>query len=598
MNNLWTNENEPVSLADSFSFVPGVGEISDITFTGIPLLRGIQTVARDTDWGTYEWEQTPFQLSTAGPSPTGILPLTSIAEDHTLQGVMSVTAEQGVLNVTCAIAAETTFATNRIGLIALHFPDLAGVPLTVIHPDGSETAQVFPEDISPFQPAYNVAGYRWTHRNLECELHFQGDVFEMEDQRNWTDASFKTYSRPLDLPFPYEVAAHEQITHSATLRVNVVAPSNKADKSPHTPTVIVLTPGGPLPEFTLGASSAPDPQPALPTSTQHDTQLVELDLNSTNWQAALERACTSGAALDTRLIVSEIMTNLATELHNAVDVLASAEETGTSIRRIGIFGAENHLATLELVEALRAALIRNGKTWPVVGGTRAHFTELNRGRNEISPEVDLYAFSSTPLFHQRETRQLIESVAIQRLTALQSVEITRSLSPHDATVAVGPVTVRPRFINVATTPSPAPTRTDLSEGYGAEFTGTSDPRQKSAELGAWLIASAAAFAVPGVSSISFCEQWGPRGIYSDQGEEFPVAAAFAVLKILEGTLLWSQSPDGLIWALGAENNETSHCVIANLSPEERSVEVQYDPVTGSTIALVPAFSFTHLNLSQ
>ena len=33
----------------------------------------------------------------------------------------------------------------------------------------------------------------------------------MEDQRNWTDASFKTYSTPLELPFPVELSAGEQI---------------------------------------------------------------------------------------------------------------------------------------------------------------------------------------------------------------------------------------------------------------------------------------------------------------------------------------------------------------------------------------------------
>ena len=31
----------------------------------------------------------------------------------------------------------------------------------------------------------------------------EGDTFEMEDHRNWTDASFKTYVRPLALPWPY-----------------------------------------------------------------------------------------------------------------------------------------------------------------------------------------------------------------------------------------------------------------------------------------------------------------------------------------------------------------------------------------------------------
>ena len=34
----------------------------------------------------------------------------------------------------------------------------------------------------------------------------EGDTFEMEDQRNWTDASYKTYVRPLALPWPYTLA--------------------------------------------------------------------------------------------------------------------------------------------------------------------------------------------------------------------------------------------------------------------------------------------------------------------------------------------------------------------------------------------------------
>jgi D-apionolactonase len=41
----------------------------------------------------------------------------------------------------------------------------------------------------------------------------------MEDQRNWTDASFKTYSTPLELPFPVEVAAGERIFQRVVLSI-------------------------------------------------------------------------------------------------------------------------------------------------------------------------------------------------------------------------------------------------------------------------------------------------------------------------------------------------------------------------------------------
>ena len=38
-------------------------------------------------------------------------------------------------------------------------------------------------------------------------VRMEGDAFEMEDHRNWTDASFKTYVRPLALPWPYVLPA-------------------------------------------------------------------------------------------------------------------------------------------------------------------------------------------------------------------------------------------------------------------------------------------------------------------------------------------------------------------------------------------------------
>ncbi len=41
----------------------------------------------------------------------------------------------------------------------------------------------------------------------------------MEDQRNWTDASYKTYSTPLALPFPVEIRAGETVEQTVTLWV-------------------------------------------------------------------------------------------------------------------------------------------------------------------------------------------------------------------------------------------------------------------------------------------------------------------------------------------------------------------------------------------
>ena len=45
----------------------------------------------------------------------------------------------------------------------------------------------------------------------------EGDIWEMEDQRNWSDASFKTYGRPRDIPWPYTIPKGETVVQRAIL---------------------------------------------------------------------------------------------------------------------------------------------------------------------------------------------------------------------------------------------------------------------------------------------------------------------------------------------------------------------------------------------
>ena len=62
--------------------------------------------------------------------------------------------------------------------------------------------------INPLQPFYEIRAL--THAVLpgvKAICRMTGDSFEMEDHRNWTDASYKTYVRPLALPWPYVIPA-------------------------------------------------------------------------------------------------------------------------------------------------------------------------------------------------------------------------------------------------------------------------------------------------------------------------------------------------------------------------------------------------------
>jgi hypothetical protein len=65
-------------------------------------------------------------------------------------------------------------------------PQLAGTALQVTHPDGSVSELAFPVQVSPHQPAQDIAGLRLGgRRRARCGSTSPGEVFEMEDQRNW-----------------------------------------------------------------------------------------------------------------------------------------------------------------------------------------------------------------------------------------------------------------------------------------------------------------------------------------------------------------------------------------------------------------------------
>jgi hypothetical protein len=119
--------------------------------------------------------------------------------------------------------ARSQFLKNRIGLCILHPTDsLAGRPCSIEHFGGYFSHEFFPEYISPHQSFLNVSAMQWlVNGSITARLDFEGEVFETEDQRNWSDASFKTYCTPLTIPFPVEVKKGEEFNQSVRLSVSL-----------------------------------------------------------------------------------------------------------------------------------------------------------------------------------------------------------------------------------------------------------------------------------------------------------------------------------------------------------------------------------------
>ena len=556
-------------------------ELAEISYNGQLILRSVRALIRDQDWNTPsiivdEVTQTENQLA---------VKISSLGFGAMFTGKVKFSVIADVAEIEMSLVSNSDYLANRIGLNLLHPPSLAGTQLSVLHSNRKTERSVFPEKISPNQPVMDIAGLSWKQGDLSVNLALSGDVFEMEDQRNWTDASYKTYSRPLSLPFPYPVASGE--TTSQKLLMVVMQNAESEQPKPSTSARIVLTQQGSFPSIQLGAAT--HPLAANESTPQTDLSalpiLVEVDLRTNNWKAALTAVAKSEAGIDLRIICP-----VTAQEKDFVELLDEIEPL--KILRVAIFDAEQHIWLKEISRQLVSAMESRGMSITQLAGARSHFTELNRNFTKVPDTCAGLTFSITPLFHALNTEQLVESIAMQRLVTQQAVDMADGKELH-----VGPVTLRPRFNNVATKAPEIPTVQDLSLGYGAQWFGSDDPRQQSPELAAWTIASAAAIGIIGVSSITYFEQQGPRGIQSAEGDAYPVSAAVkALAQLVGGELLSGQSPDGLLWAIGANSDSGVKILAANLNDQPAELNIYIEVLDKTITALLPALSWQPLTL--
>ena len=203
------------------------GNLRYIRLNGVEMMRAISFVARDPVWGTYQPEIVDLAVEESDKAFRVSYGATvrDARQSFRFEAVIEGRAD-GHLRFAAKGRAETDFATNRTGFVVLHPVDgVAGATATVEEVDGNIRDARFPEGIEPYQPMMNLRAV--THAiadgtRVTCRM--TGDTYEMEDQRNWTDASFKTYVRPIGLPWPYTLAAGTEIEQSVTLNVEGPAP--------------------------------------------------------------------------------------------------------------------------------------------------------------------------------------------------------------------------------------------------------------------------------------------------------------------------------------------------------------------------------------
>ncbi|MEX1663713.1 hypothetical protein AB4874_19205 [Thioclava sp. 15-R06ZXC-3] len=200
-----------------------------IAFDGSEMLRGLSAPVRDTAWGEIAQDSIDCQLERVEAGYEFRRKARICGNNASVSMTISLLAEGDAFIVAARflLQAEEPLVTNRAGFCLLHpLFGLRGTPLFIVHPDGSETQTEFPTAIAPAQVARDVAAMRYTIAGVQCDIDFAGEVFEMEDQRNWSDASFKTYCRPLGLPVPIRIEAGKQLEQTVEIVLRRQAPQH------------------------------------------------------------------------------------------------------------------------------------------------------------------------------------------------------------------------------------------------------------------------------------------------------------------------------------------------------------------------------------
>lgn len=506
-------EREPERLrwfsAGRLAFAFHEGSLRYIRLGEREVLRGINYVVRDHNWGNYPSRVGEPRVS---EGPEGLAIEFDAACRHPgcdldWHARIEVSRDRRLAYTVTATMRED-FRTNRIGFAVLHPAALAGQPAAVEHVDGRVSASRFPELISPHQPFFDMRAI--SHEvapGLRATCTMTGETFEMEDQRQWSDASFKTYCRPLSKPFPFVIPKGESVTQAVTLTLEGEVGEAVRDAAagpatePVPATLDTGRQGGRLPEIGMGAYPHRLEAPAEAVERFAALRPAHLMLEVEPASGTLERDLGRFRELAERAgsrPVLDVVTG------SADDAPAGLPRVAEACRAAGVAPE-----AVLVHPATPATLAAGREAFPgarVGGGHNAFFTELNRNR---PPEgIDFARWTTNPTYHADDDLSAMETLA----TLPVIVRTARSFC-HGAPLWCGPSTMRMRF-NPNATEAVGIRR--MADGTPE----TVDARQRGLFGSAWLLASTARWAKSGLEVLTLLEPFGAYGVVYRR-EDYP-----------------------------------------------------------------------------
>lgn len=571
-------------------------DLRHIRLGGIELLQRIYVAVRDEAWNTIpaEFHDLDVQQDDDGFRVRFLARHRHADIDLEWTGTYLGSAD-GTIVASMDATANTSFAYAKIGFNLHHGLDAyVGRPFRARRPDG-EIDGVLPEAIAPqeIRGGTLTAMFPFFDRlavdldgGVQARFAFDGDMFEMQDHRNWSDGNYKTYGTPLAWGYPMQISPGERLRQQITMSFTGSPPLPAAPAAQGRPHRLEIGEEcGRLPELGLGMSSDYRPlgqrEVRLLRGLAPSHLRAELHLADDGHRAAWDRAVDAARALDTGLELGVFVTSDARDqLDRLRNDIASVD---VPVARVIVYEDVEGFSELrgttpvELVRLAKERLGTSGGDVAVVGGTNQFFVEINRDRPDLSA-MDGVAYSLNPQVHAADDLSLFENLGCQA----DMVEFLRSLEPG-VRVHVSPVTLIGR-----TGPFPAgpPAPDDLP--------GAVDVRQASLLGAAWTVGSLKHLGEGGAASATYYETCGWRGIIesgagspepfpSEPGDVFPVYHVLADVGERRGARLLIVHADEPLAVDGLALSSTAgvRVLVANMTAVPQQALV--GPLPGSQV---------------
>ncbi|MBW3631967.1 MAG: hypothetical protein KY456_02955, partial [Chloroflexi bacterium] len=490
-------------------------DLRNVRFGGTEIAQRVYVAIRDRNWGTVPGEVSDLTVEEGEDEFAVRFTVTHRQHDVDLvwNGEILGTPD-GTVSYAMDAVAGSDMTYKLIGLNVHHgMHEFVGRPCQGITPEGP-IADRFSVEVAPqliadetevpiFPPVESLtvqlAG------DVAVRFDFKGDTFEFEDQRNWTDASFKSQSYPPRRGGFFTIAAGERIWQKVTITPSGTPTAATQDNGP----VRIELGGGlqhRLPPLGLGMAShgrrLSEREGDLLTALRLDHLHTDLRLADPGHPAELSRAIDAATTLGCGL---ELAVHLTDDAAAQLSALAALLGDRVRIDRVLVFHESEPATNPRWVDLTRRHLRQAAPDALFAGGTNANFCELNRFRPDGARD-DGIVYSINPQIHAFDELSLVENIAGQAETVKTALTYGGGRP-----VVVSPVTLKQRFNSVATTAEP--------ELGPDELPPQVDPRQMSLFAAAWTVGSLNRLIESGVAAATYYETTGWRGVI--QGDEGP-----------------------------------------------------------------------------